>query len=59
METSAQTRWRTPTALREVETAMLAEPRHEYLRPNRYFRLYLFKEKLNRTTCWLPEGFLV
>jgi len=38
---------------------MLTEPKHEYLRPNRYFRFFLFKEKLNGTTCWLPEGFLV
>ncbi|MBM4083341.1 MAG: hypothetical protein FJ272_00965 [Planctomycetes bacterium] len=59
METSAQTRWRTATATRDVESAMLTEPKHEYLRPNRYFRFFLFKEKLNGTTCWLPEGFLV
>jgi len=29
----------------------------EYLRPNRYFKFYLFRQKGGNTTCWLPEGF--
>ena len=31
----------------------------DYLRPNRYFKFYLFREKEGLTTCWLPEGFCV
>jgi len=34
------------------------EDRLDYLRPNRYFRFYLFREKHTDITCWLPEGFL-
>ena len=45
-----------PRAVRLQET----EPFREglgYLRPNRYFKFYLFRERKGATTCWLPEGF--
>ena len=35
------------------------EDRLSYLRPNRYFKFYLFREKDGNTTCWLPEGFCI
>ncbi len=33
------------------------DSRTVHLRPNRYFRFYLLKEKDGERTCWLPEGF--
>ena len=35
------------------------ESRFSYLRPNRYFKFYLFRQKKGAMTCWLPEGFCV
>ncbi len=35
------------------------ESRLSYLRPNRYFKFYLFRQKKGAMTCWLPEGFCV
>lgn len=35
------------------------EKPNSYLRPNRYFKFYLFRQKKGATTCWLPEGFCV
>ncbi len=31
--------------------------RLNYLRPSRYFHLYLLKDPKASRTCWLPEGY--
>ena len=41
----------------QVQIVDTEESRTGYLRPNRYFRFYLFREKDGPRTCWLPDGF--
>jgi len=55
-----RTEWPVPSGeTADVTVAvMMNEDRLDYLRPNRYFRFYLFREKQTDITCWLPEGFL-
>ena len=52
-----QSRRSTDPSLIEMEQTEPVEGRLSYLRPNRYFKFYLFREKSGGTTCWLPEGF--
>lgn len=48
-------------AVQCTEIPVTAEPfddcRFSYLRPNRYFKFYLFRAREGDQTCWLPEGF--
>ncbi|MBU1136314.1 MAG: hypothetical protein KJ559_02290 [Nanoarchaeota archaeon] len=32
--------------------------KYEYLRPNKYFKFYIFVEQSSKLICWLPEGFI-
>lgn len=31
--------------------------RLKYLCPSRYFRFFMFHERVSKQTCWLPEGY--
>ena len=54
MPSAIQERGAVDVRLQEEEAEL-----RDYLRPNRYFRFYLFKERETNTTCWLPEGFFM
>jgi len=41
----------------KVQIVNTQEDDRAYLRPNRYFRFFLFKEKEGSRTCWLPDGY--
>ena len=42
-----RSRAETPSALERLR----------YLCPTRYFRVYMFYDRVSRRTCWLPEGY--
>ena len=39
------------------ESPRSAFERLRYLCPSRYFRYYMFHERVSKRTCWLPEGY--
>ena len=32
--------------------------RYDYLRPGRYLKVYVFRERGTDVTCWVPDGFM-
>ena len=40
-----------------VQEGQSALERMRYLCPSRYFRFFMFYERVSHRTCWLPEGY--
>ena len=54
-ETAPQENAQMPLPETESHSAL---ERLAYLCPSRYFHCYLFFDRVERRTCWLPEGYI-